>query len=197
MSRLDDYEDIDMDGLEPWMYSRIPAEINQNVHDARGGYEPIRVIWNGKLDQPTVLVKSPGTATEWHDGFYLRGWAILMHWDQPLGDGSGIVDYIANMVSMLDHRNDREAAEKELTRRIDESAAKVEVEEDQRSDDFVEDRFPKTYLEEVAFNRDVEKWDEVRWDIASGSKAFKRALPKAKGGNSGLWLPSHLVGGAE
>ena len=173
MSRALDYEDLDMEGLEPSMYLPIPRDVQDRVARCKAG-EELRVLFNPAIGHATVVARSPGTATRWHGGLFLRGWAIVFHWDKPLGDGQGIADLIQDMVAVRDHR-DAAAAEAEVNRRIAAHNAKRDAEEDQRSDDFIDSEFPSNSRQEDVMLREDEKETEKHADSRTGSHAFKRA----------------------
>ena len=165
------YADIDMRGLDESLYASVPRTVQSAVDVFPG--DTMRLIRNDKIDCYTVVARSPGKVTKWHDGTYLREWAIVCH-APPHMDvrdaGDWCATQIRSMHRLLDYR-DEEAAADGVEARIDEVAAAAKARDDQEHSDFFDEHYPKNYTEAIALERDVEKLDKWTADQESRSRA--------------------------
>ena len=140
-----------MDGLDERLYLRIP----RHVQDAFGEFYPdeIRVIWNDKLEHPTVVIRNEEFSARWHD-CYLRGWIPVCHWDQPLGDGSAIADLLRKMERTIDHDNDPVKTEEAIQKKVEEAAVAAQKRDDDEAAEMVDDHFNQSDEAIEAFDRD-------------------------------------------
>jgi len=156
------YDDLDMRGLDPAWYERVPRHVQDALKHLG---EDLRILWRNETGSWAVVERNPGYVISFEGG-YLRDWGVVIwDWDVPLGDGSGIAANIAAMIRAADYR-DAEAVADHVDKVVDETRAKRLAQSDTDLYDFIDDEYPKGVLQETAICRDYERGNEADGDFA-------------------------------
>lgn len=191
------YDDLDMDGLQEAWYRDVPIDVQRNVNTVEG--EELRVLRNHGPSSPpwTVVAQAPGVQQLYWGG-WLCGWAIFMHWDQPLGDGQGIRRNIAAMIRHTEHDDDADSVNAEIDRAKDESWAKFQRQGEAESNDFVNDLSIDGHRLEAAAAKDYERsteqeLDEAHWIAKKGSRNAAPSHVKLVVPVGGQWVEKDVT----
>lgn len=167
MNLVGDYDDLDMTGIDPAFYARVPADAQRRVVNADSSW---RLIWNSKAERYQILYREPSVVQKLDDG-WLRGWQIIATFTAPLN----VTDIVTEMRRRADFMLTKLAkmGYASLEEYLDDDSAMEKATDDLISDavdDYMDGAMARSRDEEAL----IAKRRVVTLDEASGRRHVRR-----------------------
>lgn len=174
MSFSDEYDDLDMDGIDPVWTSIV---VRRSWQDEIRKLDPaLRVLWDPMLREIAVVYRNPSMLTDFADGV-LVGWALLIRFPADMQ----IDGIIANMQAMEDRNKyaSAEAAVEASERKAEELEVKRKAALVERDGELF-DEVERNLMTTRSMIRDDMRADERRRDSRHRAHARGRVLVPAR-----------------